>query len=146
MIRKLARLVGMVVAGILLLAASAAWTLAADRLAIRGYDAVAYFTEGKPVPGSAEFERDWQGSRWRFASAAHRDMFVADPDRYAPQYAGYCALGVAIGKKFDVDPQVWRIVNGKLYLNYDQGGAKEMDKDVAGTIKKADQNWAMMQR
>jgi hypothetical protein len=143
--RKLARVAGLVVIGVLLLAASAAGTLAAERLAIKGYDPVAYFTDGKPVPGSAEFEQEWQGASWRFASAAHRDMFAAQPDRYAPQYAGYCALGMAMGKKFEVDPQVWRIVDGKLYLNYNQEVANEMAKDLPGTIRKADENWALVQ-
>ena len=85
--------------------------------------------------------------RWGLlARGVRRDMSEKGwvPVRYWVIWWG--ALGVAMGKKLDVDPQVWRIVNGKLYLNYNQGGAKEMDKDVAGTIKKADQNWAMMQR
>jgi len=88
------------------------------RLAISGYDPVAYFTDGKPVPGLTEFELVWHDARWRFASAGHRDLFVGDPHRYAPQYDGYCAGGVSSDAphKDTVDPEAWAIVDGKLYL------------------------------
>src|SRR3974377_399911 len=92
------------------------------RLSIGGYDPVAYFTEGKPVPGKTEFEYVWHDLRWRFASAAHRDLFVKDPEHYAPQYDGYCAMGVAdvfVGPHKDtVDPEAWAIVDDKLYLTH----------------------------
>src|SRR5512134_970368 len=87
-------------------------------LALRGYDAVAYHTEGRPVAGRAEFEYRWNGARWRFASAAGRDRFAASPERYAPQFGGYCAYAVSRGYTADVDPEAWRIVDGALYLNY----------------------------
>src|SRR6266436_1823661 len=82
------------------------------RLAISGYDPVAYFTDGKPVPGLTEFEYVWHDARWRFASAGHRDLFVGDPNHYAPQYDGYCAMGVsgvsfAPAHKDTVDPEAW---------------------------------------
>src|SRR5580704_3658263 len=85
------------------------------RLSISGYDPVAYFTDGKPVPGKAEFEYVWHKSRWRFASGEHRDLFIKDPDRYAPQYDGYCAMGAsfeAAAHKDTVDPEAWTIVDG----------------------------------
>ena len=93
------------------------------RLSISGYDPVAYFTDGKPVPGKTEFEYVWRDARWRFASAAHRDLFIKDPDHYAPQYDGYCAMGVADAVVFGphkdtIDPEAWAIVDGKLYLTH----------------------------
>jgi hypothetical protein len=117
---------------------------AQDRLAIKGYDAVAYFTEGKPVPGDSSNEHVWQGARWRFASTANRDMFAKDPDRFAPQYAGYCALGIAMGKKVEIDPEAWTIVDGKLYLNYDRKIVSDWRKDRAAQVEKADANWAKL--
>jgi hypothetical protein len=113
------------------------------RLAIRGYDPVAYFTDGAPVPGKSEFEHEWQRSRWRFASAAHRDLFTADPDRYAPQYDGYCAMGVAQGQghKSEVDPEAWAIVDGKLYLTFDRFWLGKWREDISANIKQANENW-----
>src|SRR5262245_33468408 len=105
----------------LLFAALFASTVQADepRLSISGYDPVAYFTEGKAVQGKAEFEHVWRKQRFRFASGEHRDLFIKDPQRYAPQYDGYCALGAAFeaaAHKDTVDPEAWAIVDGKLYL------------------------------
>ena len=88
-----------------------------ERIAIRGYDTVAYFTEGKATKGKSGFEYVWHGARWRFASATNRDLFAANPDRYAPRYGGYCSMGLAMGEFSDADPEVWTIVDGKLYLN-----------------------------
>jgi YHS domain-containing protein len=87
-------------------------------IAIEGYDPVAYFEDGAPREGSAEFEHAWNGATWRFASAAHRDAFAADPSRYAPQFGGYCAWAVSEGATAGIDPDAWAIVDGKLYLNY----------------------------
>ena len=93
------------------------------KLSISGYDPVAYFTDGKPVQGKAEIEHLWHKLRWRFASEAHRDLFTKDPDHYAPQYDGYCAMGVSnddAAHKDTVDPEAWAIVDGKLYLVHNQ--------------------------
>ena len=109
--------------------------------AIRGYDPVAYFTEGKPVKGKAEFTHQWKGATWRFASAANRDAFAAAPERYAPQYGGYCAYGVANGYTISTVPEAWSIVEGKLYLNYSLGVRADWLKDIPGHIRKADANW-----
>lgn len=95
----------------------AAYNVDADNIAIHGYDTVAYFTEGKPTKGKEEFEVVWSDARWRFASATNRDLFQANPVRYAPQYGGYCAGGLAAGEYADTDPEAWTIVDGKLYLN-----------------------------
>ena len=109
--------------------------------AIKGYDPVAYFTQSQAVKGSKEFEIDWMEATWRFASAAHRDAFAADPERYAPQYGDYCAFAVAQGATANIDPQAWRIVDGKLYLNLSKDVQALWLTDVPGNIEKADENW-----
>jgi len=109
--------------------------------AIRGYDAVAYFTEGKPVAGSRQFTHQWKGATWRFASARNRDAFAAAPEKYAPQYGGYCAYGVANGYTVSTVPEAWSVVGGKLYLNYSLGVRADWLKDIPGHIRKADANW-----
>jgi len=116
------------------------------KLSISGYDTVAYFTDGKPVQGKSEFEYLWHKLRWRFASGEHRDLFVKDPNRYAPQYDGYCAMGVAesseVGHKDTVDPEAWAIVDGKLYLTHMQQAMETWQQNPAKYIKPADENWA----
>jgi YHS domain-containing protein len=109
--------------------------------AIRGYDPVAYFTQGAPVRGRPEFSHQWQGATWRFASAENRDKFAAAPEKFAPQYGGYCAYGVAGGYAVSIDPNAWSIVDGKLYLNYSLGVRKSWQADIPGYIRKADANW-----
>lgn len=112
-----------------------------DGVAIKGYDPVAYFLEGRPVPGSQEFEYTWMGAKWRFASAEHRDLFQADPDKYAPMYGGYCAYAVSQGKTADIDPAAWSIIDGKLYLNLNKEVQELWSRDPRGYIEKADKNW-----
>ena len=109
--------------------------------AIRGYDPVAYHRELQPIKGSEQFTANWQGATWRFASAQNRDLFKANPERYAPQYGGYCAYGVAGGYAVGIDPAAWSVVNGKLYLNYSPGVQADWKKDVPGYIRRADANW-----
>jgi YHS domain-containing protein len=87
-----------------------------SRLALKGYDPVAYFTDGRPVEGRPEFELDWDEARYRFASAKHLDMFKAEPDRYAPQYRGFCAGSMARGRRVEAEPQNWVIDNGRLFV------------------------------
>ena len=110
-------------------------------LAVSGYDPVAYFTEGKPVEGSAAFEHKWKGATWRFANAKNLEAFKADPEAYAPQYGGYCAWAVSQGYTASADPSAWRIVGKKLYLNYNREVQQNWEKDAAGNIVKADGNW-----
>jgi hypothetical protein len=112
-----------------------------DDVAIKGYDPVAYFTEGKPVPGKAQFEHEWQDARWRFSSADHRELFASAPDKYAPRYGGFCAGAMALGWKAPIDPEAWVIVDGRLYLNYDKDGRDEFAEEPAPQIAKADANW-----
>ena len=107
---------------------------------ISGYDPVAYFTDGKPERRSYHVTVV-DGVTYAFANAEHRKMFEANPQKYLPAYGGYCAYGVAVGKKFVADPEVWKIVQGKLYLNLDKGIQQKWDKDTPGYIKKADANW-----
>jgi len=130
----------------LLLAASAIAVepvnaIALKNVAIKGYDPVAYFADAKAIEGSEDFELTWRNAAWRFASAAHRDEFEKNPEKYAPQYGGYCAFGVSRGYAVDVDPEAWHVVDGKLYLNYNKDVQTEWRKDVAGYVKKADENW-----
>jgi YHS domain-containing protein len=111
-------------------------------VAIKGYDPVAYHEAGKSVKGSDKYEYEWKGAKWRFASAAHRDLFKGNPHNYAPQYGGYCAWAVSQGTTAGVDPKnAWKIVDGKLYLNYNDDIQEKWSKDIVGNIQKADANW-----
>ena len=111
-------------------------------LGAKGHDVVSYFIDGKPIAGKDSFTAEHAGLKWQFVSAEHRDLFRADPEKYVPQYGGFCSWGVANGKLFDVDPiNGWRVVNGKLYLNFNADIQKVFDKDAAGFIARADANW-----
>lgn len=110
-------------------------------VAIDGYDPVAYFTDGRPVEGSSEHAVDWNGAEWRFASAEHLEMFKADPEKYAPAYGGYCAWAVSQGYTASIDPEAWKIVDGRLYLNYNREIQQRWEADIPGFIKAADGNW-----
>ncbi len=112
-----------------------------DGVAIKGYDPVAYFTNRKPVKGSRDFEYVWMGAKWRFSTAGHKDLFIKDPDRYAPKYGGYCAYAVSQRTTADIDPDAWNIVDGRLYLNLSKRIKDKWSKDIPGYIKKADENW-----
>lgn len=112
--------------------------------AILGYDPVAYFTEGKPVKGRTDLAAEWMGAVWRFSSAANRDLFKADPSKYAPQYGGYCAYGVSQGNLVGIEPDKFRIIDGKLYLNYNASVQTTWLKDPAGYIKQADAKFAAL--
>jgi YHS domain-containing protein len=115
-------------------------------LAIDGYDPVAYFTEQKPVKGAPEILAKFRGSTFQFASAAHRDIFAADPSKYAPQYGGYCAYGMAKGYKAAIDPAAFTIVSDKLYLNYSETIRSRWLSDIPGYVQKADANWPDVQK
>jgi len=108
---------------------------------ISGYDPVAYFTDGKPVRGSGYHVAVQDGVTYVFASADHKKLFIANPSKYLPAFGGYCAYGVAVGKKFVADPEVWKVVDGILYLNLDKGIQDKWQKDIPGYIKKAEKNW-----
>jgi YHS domain-containing protein len=126
------------------LLATSAWAgefFERDGVAIGGHDVVAYFSGGAPVKGIAGFNAAYKGSTFLFASQANRDAFVADPAKYAPQYGGFCAFGLAGGYKAAIDPAAFSVVDGKLYLNYNRAVQKRWSADVPGFIAKADQNW-----
>jgi len=116
-----------------------------DKVAIQGYDTVAYFTEGQPMKGKPEFSYSWNDARWHFFNAAQRDLFVADPERYAPQFGGHCSMALSRGEVKTIDPEAWAIVNGKLYLSYSKPGIEKFRTNAAENIKKAEKNWAKAQ-
>ncbi|MDX2041149.1 MAG: YHS domain-containing (seleno)protein [Acidobacteriota bacterium] len=114
--------------------------------ALKGYDPVAYFKESRPVKGRDEFRHDWMGAKWYFASAANRDDFARNPEKFAPQFGGYCAWAVANGYTANIDPEAWRIVDGKLYLNYSKDVQKKWEADIPGFIKKGNENWPKLKK
>lgn len=112
-----------------------------DGVAISGYDPVAYFSEMKPVRGSPEFHAEYQGSTFYFSTAANRDTFAANPDKFAPQYGGYCAFGLAKGYKAVTDPAAFTVVENKLYLNYSEAVRSRWKSNIPGYVRTADANW-----
>lgn len=109
--------------------------------ALRGYDPVAYFNESKPVKGTKDFIYHWNGADWYFSNLENMETFKASPEKYAPQYGGYCAFGMSNGYKAPIDPQAWTIVEGKLYLNYNKEVQQSWNKNQNEFINKADENW-----
>lgn len=120
---------------------SNAVNVTAEGLAANGYDVIAYFKDGSPTPGSAEFTAEFEGATYRFASAEHREAFMAEPARYAPQFGGFCAVGASFGKKVDNDPMQWSVLDGKLYLNSSPEAQSLWLQDEAGTAAKASAAW-----
>lgn len=117
----------------------------ANRVAVAGFDVVAYYLIGKAVPGDSSHEVVHGGARYWFSTAEHAHLFRLDPDAYLPTYGGYCAFGVATGKKIDVDPQSWDIVNGKLYLHLDRGIQVVWQRKYTKYIAVADRIWPAIQ-
>ena len=145
------RIIGRLLLTVAVLLASATVTIAAAKAvspintgskgqAVKGYDTVAYFTAGEPVKGSPEFQYTWRGAKWLFSSTENLDLFKADPEKYAPQYGGYCAYAVSKGHTAGISPKAWKVVDGKLYLNHRFAKGK-FNKDVKGNITRADENW-----
>jgi YHS domain-containing protein len=112
--------------------------------AILGYDTVAYFTDGKPVKGQDAFVADWMGAKWKFASQAHLELFKASPEKYAPQYGGYCAYGVSQDNLVSIEPDKFKVEGGKLYLNYNADVQATWLKDTAGYIRQADAKFPVL--
>ena len=123
-------------------AAPMVYSESSSGLAIRGADPVAYFTESQPVRGEAEFEHEWDGATWRFSSQENLDLFAANPEQYAPQYGGYCAKAVSEGNLASIDPESWKIVDDKLYLNYSPAVQQQWSADIPGSIALGDENWS----
>ena len=112
-----------------------------SNVAIEGTDPVAFFTEGRVVAGRSDITTTYRGAVWQFATAEHRDMFTQDPERFAPQYGGYCAYGMTVGQKVPIDPEAWSIVEGKLYLNTSLKVHELWSVDPASNIATADSKW-----
>ena len=125
------------------LAAQAKTLLNLDKtgLAIQGYDAVAFFTDNKPVKGKPEFPARHNGALYYFASKEHRDLFKADPAKYEPAFGGYCAYGVSRNKLVEIDVNAFQIVDGRLLLQYSKGVRDDFNKDTKGNLAKANGNW-----
>jgi hypothetical protein len=115
-------------------------------LAIKGYDPVAYFTDGRPVHGLPTIEYEWDEQRYRFANAGHRDLFEADPERYAPQFGNFCAMALSKGELVRADPENWLISDGKLYIFGKPEGSALFQKDLAGSLTRANENRSLVPR
>jgi YHS domain-containing protein len=114
-------------------------------VALRGTDPVGYFTASKPVPGTAAFQSTWEGATYQFASAASKAAFEAEPAKYAPKYGGFCAYAASQGYKADADPNAWKIVEGKLYVNYNKAVGLIWQAKQASFIEAGDKNWPTVQ-
>jgi YHS domain-containing protein len=145
---------GAIVGAAALCAVSAGWAAAGSKVntgyfggvALYGYDTVAYFTEGKPMKGSPDYRHDFLGETWQFATPEHRDLFAADPVAYAPQYGGFCAgevasADVSTGITTNIDPESWKIIDGKLYLFYQPGYADHFEENAEELIEDAEAHW-----
>jgi len=118
--------------------------LAATRVALKGYDPVSYFTDGRPEKGSSEFTFAFDDTTYWFKSAEHRTLFAADPEHYAPQFDGYCAVQVSRGQKVEADPEAWTITNGKLYVFSGKPGVPIFQEQPVAIAKKANENWSKL--
>jgi YHS domain-containing protein len=115
--------------------------IAGQRVALKGYDPISYFTDGKPEKGSSEFTFAFDDTTYWFKNAEHRDKFSADPERYAPQFDGFCALQLSRGRKVEADPEAWTITNGKLYVFSGKGGVPKFQEQPVAIAEKAGENW-----
>lgn len=115
-----------------------------ENIAIRGYDPVAYFKVGEAKKGDPSHAFSWHNLTWHFQNEEHRQLFQENPEKFAPQYDGYCAWAMTESRKAETDPQVWKIVDGKLYLNCSMAAYEKWSRDIPGHIGKADANWAKL--
>ena len=118
------------------------WNKTDNGVAIRGYDTVAYFTESKPVKGSETFSHTWSDATWHFSNQRHREMFIADPEQYVPEFGGFCAAALTYGQMAKADPEVWAIVDGKLFLNYDKYALELFHEKLEENVAKSKKHWA----
>ena len=139
--KKMILALGIILLTSLSLFAQKSETFVQSGKAIRGYDPVAYFTVGKPVKGNEKLVYNWNNANWYFSSQQNLDSFKANPEKYAPQYGGYCAYGLSEGHKAPTDADAWTIENGKLYLNYNTEVREMWNKERKERIEKADKNW-----
>lgn len=122
-------------------AAAQTMSVPAERVGLKGYDPVAYFTLSTPTPGIPDYEYTYEGVRYLFATARHRDLFKANPDKYAPQFGGSCANNMANGVRRESDPTIWAIINGNLYVFAGAAGADRFRKEASTASVKAASNW-----
>lgn len=113
-------------------------------VAIRGYDTVAYFVEGEATRGNPEFEYIWNGARWWFVNAEHRQLFAGDPERYAPRFGGYCTGGLSLGYKIVADPENWYIADGALHMHHTREGRERALANLSPLLSKAEETWARL--
>ena len=125
----------------LTLAANIDMSVDDNDVTLHGYDTVAYFTQGKPVKGSEQYSATYKNAIYHFSSEENRDLFKGNPTKYAPQFGGYCGMGVALEKKLDIDPNAFTIVDKKLYMNLNMAVRKKWSEDISGNIKTANANW-----
>ena len=116
-------------------------TAGASGIAVSGYDTVAFFTDHKPVNGDPGISTKYQGATYIFASKEHKELFEAAPEKYIPQYGGFCAFGVSVGALFPIDIETWQVRDGKLYLNLNKSILKKFNSDFKGNVSKAEKNW-----
>lgn len=142
----LAVLTGGAVAAVAAQDAAPRFNTTRDNVVAKGYDVVAYFTAQKPVKGDAAYAYTWQGVVWHFSSAANRDLFAKSPEKYAPEFGGFCSWAVSRNYTADIDPEAWTIVDGRLYLNYSLRVQRTWLEDRDGNIAKARANWPALSR
>ncbi len=130
-----------IISGSIAFAADKDMNVDANDVAVHGYDPVAYFTAGEPTHGSSQYTATYKNAIYQFSSAQNRDAFRGNPSKYAPQYGGYCAMGVALTKKLDGDPTAWKIRDGKLYLNLNKDVQAKWVQDIPGNLKTAETIW-----
>ncbi len=116
------------------------------KFAVDGADVVAYFTEGRPVKGDSRFTHMWGGTTWAFGSAKNRDLFAANPEKYAPQFGGHCAFAASKGYTASTVPEAWAIVNGKLYLNYSTSVNARWRANQDEHIVSGHKNWPRLKK
>ena len=131
----------LVILGVFGLQAHSAQQYLYNTVGVNGYDLVSYFNAKRPVRGNGNYVSEHDGVTYLFSSEENKKTFDKNPDKYIPAYNGWCAYGVSVGKKFSADPEVWEIVNGRLYLNLDPGIKIIWREDIPGNIKKADAHW-----
>ena len=137
--------IALILCGNVAMAAKPVYSGGKLRVAIKGYDPVAYFTQGVPVLGSKQHSLEYKGAKWLFSTAEHKALFEKNPERYEPQYGGYCAYAIAKNTTASIRPEFFTIHDGKLYLNYSQSVNKKWLKDKQGYIDKAEKNWPGLQ-
>ncbi|MEZ8038887.1 MULTISPECIES: YHS domain-containing (seleno)protein [unclassified Vibrio] len=139
--QKITLLAALLGTSVSLMAADLDMSVDNNDLAIKGYDPVAYFANEGPAKGTSEFTATYKNAIYNFVSSENRDEFRSNPSAYAPQYGGYCAFGVAMGKKFETDPLAWKVEGGKLYLNLDKSVQKRWLENTQEFIQDANSNW-----